>query len=509
MRIPRQRFGRLSAVVRPLVRRVATVACGALLAGCATQYASHTDKVMPESAEFLGGDGGDTRACTRLGGDPLQALIQNAFDDSPSLAQSWARLRQARAASRAQAGTLLPNLSLSVERTETETESGDTAGSSPGGTGAGGGAGAGAGAAGRGVGADSEQWQASAAASYELDFWGRLASRRQAARLSARAAGADLRTAAVTLASDVATAWGDWVTAAQRVRALERQVEDARALAELQALRFARGQSGALALTQARQEVASLSARLDDARGTLDNTRVRLNLLLGRSPNDGRLPEPPADLPQPDAWPDPGVPSELLDRRPDLRAAWLRLRAADADAAAAAAERWPRLTLSANLIYQAGELDKLFDRAIRQVAAALDWNVFSGGRLAAEQAQAEATALERLYAMEEAWLQALREVQSALDAGDAARERLVDLRDQKEQAEQRLALAKRRYAQGQVDYLEVLSAQQAVNSAALELLGARNARYTQRVNLCRGLAANVAGSLPEPSLMRNDHEESS
>lgn len=477
--------------------RVALALAGAVLtASCATQWAPRARQALPDGGLFAGGGDDPPAMCADLGGEALQGLIRTAFAESPGLAQSWARLRQARAASRAQAGTLLPSLSLSAERTETETDAG-------GASAAAGAAGAPAGVTGASGG--SPAWQAGAAASYELDFWGRLHSRRQAARLSAEAAGADLRTAAVTLASDVATAWAEWVTAVQRVATLAEQKADAQRLTRLQALRFGQGQSDALALTQARQELSAVASRLAEARGDADNARVRLAVLLGAAPTAIDV-SAPARLPAPAGDPAPGVPSNLLSARPDLRAAWLRLRAADAEAAAAAAERWPRLTLSANLFYQAAEFEELFDESVRQIAAALDWTVFSGGRLAAEQDRAEARALERLYALEEAWIQALGEVQRALDGEAAARARQIELAAQLDRARERLALAHRRYAQGQSAYLEVLSAQQAVNSAELELLAARNGVFVQRVNLCRGLAAGVSGPLPEPALMRAPDE---
>lgn len=464
--------------LRPIVAFAAV-----LLTACAARWAPQADETLSDAGAFTGNGEADPAMCTELGGDPLQALIREGFSDSPSLAQSWARLRQARAASRAQNGTLLPSLAVSASRTETDSDATTGTASVPGQQGA--------------VAGDTV-WQAGAAASYELDFWGRLHNRRQAADLSARAAEADLRTAALTLASDIATAWAGWVTAARRAETLSMQSEDAEALARLQALRFGQGQSDALALSQARQEASSIAARLADARGEAENARVRLAVLLGRTP-DALTAEIPAGLPEIGESPAPGVPSELLEARPDLQAAWLRLRAADEEAAAVAAERWPRLTLSANLIYQASELQDIFDESVRQVAAALDWTLFSGGTLAARQDEAEARALERLYGLEQAWLAALAEVQTALNAERAARLRSDRLRDQLRHARDRLTLAHRRYAQGQIAYLEVLAAQQAVNAAELDLLAAENAGFVQRVNLCRGLAANVARPLPKPA----------
>lgn len=467
------------------------------LTACATQWAPRTEEALPEAGGFSGGGEADPAVCTRFGGDPLQALIHKAFADSPTLAQSRARLSQARAVSRAQSATLLPSLSLSVERSETgvdgEGPATGTTGTTP-------------------VGSESfgtsRPWQAGAAASYEVDFWGRLDNRREAARLSARAAEADLRTAALTLASDIAIAWADWVTAVRRAETLAEQRESADSLARLQALRFGQGQTDALALTQARQEAAAVASRLAAARGAADNARVRLAALLGRTPAESSL-VPPERLPVENESPAPGLPSELLTARPDLWAARLRLQAADAEAAAAAAERWPRLTLSANLFYQAEELENLFDEAVRQTAAALDWTIFSGGRLSARQAEAEARALERLHGLKQAWLQALAEVQTALDAERAAHRRTAELRERLRHARERLGHAYRRYAQGQAAYLEVLSAQQAVNDAELGLLDARNAGFVQRVNLCRGLAASVAGPLPKPAPMRANREETS
>lgn len=470
----------------------ASALVGILLTACATQWAPESERALPDGGVFTGGGQGDPARCARLGGEPLQSLIEVAFSDNPTLAQSRARLRQARAASRARGATLLPSLALSTERTETEGDGAVVTG-----TGA---------PAGQSAADTRSAWQATAAASYELDFWGRLDSRREAARLSAQAAEADLRTATLTLASDVAIAWAEWVTSVRRVDTLAAQLRDAESLSRLQALRFGQGQADALALTQARQEAAAVASNLAEARGQAENAHARLAVLLGRPPTTDSQ-TPPSRLPIGDSeLPAPGLPSELLSARPDLRAAWLRLRAADAEAAAAAAERWPRLTLSANLVYQASEFENLFDEAINQIAAALDWNVFSGGALAARQAEAEAAALERLYALKQAWLEALREVQSALDAERAARERLVNVRTQLRHAEARLALAHRRYAQGQAAYLEVLSAQQAVNTAERDLLAARNAGFVQHVNLCRGLAANVAEPLPTPAPMQTNRD---
>lgn len=479
------------------LRRVMLASGVVVLAGCATAMAPKAEQTLAPLEAFDANGEAPVAACASLGGAPLQSLIADAFADSPTLAQSWARLYQARAAARAQGASLLPALSFSGEYRDTAT------------VGSGGNTVAGVPQGGFGPGANigGEPWQATVAARYELDFWGRLHHRREAARRSAQAAEADLRTAALSLSADIAIAWAEWVTAVHRHATLQRQFDDAEALAQLQALRFGRGQSDALALAQARQQVAALRAQRADAEGAKARARLRLQLLRGQSPQGASLSAPSDGLPGPEALPDAGLPSALLDRRPDLRAAWLRLQAADAQAAASAAERWPRLTLSANLFSQAAQFGELFEQSLRQIAATLDWTLFQGGALKARQQESEAAAIERLYALEQAWLQALNEVQGALVGEAAATRRLEALGAQRSHAEQRLRQARRRYAQGQLPYLEVLSAQQALNAAELESLAARNARFVQRVNLCRSVAARVGQPLPKPALIASHAEE--
>ncbi|MEQ9011922.1 TolC family protein [Algiphilus sp.] len=493
----RPSIDRLPARFCASMHRLVLVMGGVLLAGCAAVMAPKAEQTLTPLAVFDANGAAPVAACTSLGGAPLQSLINDAFTDSPTLAQSWARLQQARAAARAQGATVLPTLSLSGEYRDTATvgSGNNTVTGIP------------QGGFGPGANIGGDPWQSTIAARYELDFWGRLHHRRQAARLSAEAAAADLRTAALSLSADIAIAWAEWVTAGHRQATLQRQLEDAEALVRLQALRFGRGQSDALALAQARQQAAALKAQRADAEGAEAQARLRLQLLLGRTPKQWSLPAAPDRLPGPEALPDAGLPSALLDRRPDLRAAWLRLQAADAQAAAAAAERWPRLTLSANLFSQAAQFGELFEQSLRQIAAGLDWTLFQGGALKARQQESEAVAVERLYGLEQAWLQALSEVQGALIGEAAATRRLQALGVQRGHAEQRLRQARRRYAQGQLAYLEVLSAQQALNTAELESLAARNARFVQRVNLCRGLAAGVAQPLPKPALIASDVEE--
>lgn len=497
MRHTRLAADRLPVRLGTAARRVVLIGGSALLAGCATAMAPKAEHTLAPLEAFETNGEAPVAACASLGGAPLQSLIEDAFADSPTLAQSWARLHQARAAARAQGATVLPSLSFSGEYRDTAAvgSGGNTVAGSP------------QGGFGPGANIGGEPWQSTIAARYELDFWGRLHHRREAARRSAEAAEADLRTAALSLSADIAIAWAEWVTAVQRHATLQRQLDDAEALAKLQALRFGRGQADALALAQARQQAAALRAQRADAEGAEARARLRLQLLRGQTPQGSSLSAPSTGLPGPEALPDAGLPSALLDRRPDLRAAWLRLQAADAQAAATTAERWPRLTLSANLFSQAAQFGELFEQSLRQIAATLDWTLFQGGALKARQQESEAVAIERLYALEQTWLQALSEVQGALVGESAANRRLEALRAQHGHAEQRLQQARRRYAQGQLPYLEVLSAQQALNAAELESLAARNARFVQRVNLCRSVAAQVAQPLPKPSLIASHAEE--
>lgn len=166
-------------------------------------------------------------------------------------------------------------------------------------------------------------------------------------------------------------------------------------------------------MNQQKQQAESLRGLLVQARASESLARQQLLVLVGRPPQQDIAVES-RSLPPLVALPAPGVPADLLERRPDIRAAWLRLQASDRLKAAAVADLFPRIRLTATLFYQEREVTRLFAESLWSLAASATQPVWDGGRRFAEIDRAEAAAEAHLFQYGQTVLVALQEVQDAL-----------------------------------------------------------------------------------------------
>jgi outer membrane protein TolC len=240
-------------------------------------------------------------------------------------------------------------------------------------------------------------------------------------------------------------------------------------------------------------------------------------VLIGRPPSDEvsvdaqTLPvvEPLSNLDEQDAYEkDAGVPADLLQRRPDVRAAYLALKAADERTAAAVADRLPQLRLTASLGFHAEQIADLFEQLFWSVGAGVSQSLFEGGRLRAEVERSEAEAEEQLYIYADTLLVAMREVRDALALERNQRDRLASLKRELETARSVVEYARKRYRGGTLDYLRVLTGLQALQEVERELLEARRQQLSNRIGLCRALGGSwvesVKPSTQLPSSQQNE-----
>jgi outer membrane protein TolC len=204
--------------------------------------------------------------------------------------------------------------------------------------------------------------------------------------------------------------------------------------------------------------------------------------------------------------PDPGVPADLIERRPDVRSAMLRLQAADERTAAEVADMLPTLRLSANLSYQAQELADLFDTLFYNLSAEAAQSLFEGGRRLAQVDRAEAAAAEQLYNYGQTLLTAMREVSDALVLEKRQGEFIESLEKQAASAEKALQVARDRYRRGAVEYLRVLTALQSLQQAEQTLLDARRQQFSNRITLCRALGGTWTREL-ESSIAEDEESQ--
>ncbi len=308
-------------------------------------------------------------------------------------------------------------------------------------------------------------WQGDLAASWELDLWGRVRRQVEAADAVVQVAENDRRGVLLSLLADTA---GNYIQlrAVQHTLVVTRDnLEVARHSLRLSQMRLNDGVATALDVAQASAQVASIEARLpllDDRQAQLINA---LSLLLAEPPRrlQARL-LPSAQMPAPQQRFAIGVPSELAQRRPDIRQAEAQLHAATASIGVAKADFYPSIRLSGNLGLQSLQLADFGSWDARRFAIGpqLSLPIFEGGRLTGVLKLREAQQQEAALHYQQVVLRAWHEVDDVLRLYNASQLRRDLLAEAVRQNRIALETAQRQYVEGAVDFLNVLSVQGAL-----------------------------------------------
>lgn len=297
--------------------------------------------------------------------------------------------------------------------------------------------------------------------SFELDFWGRIANLTEAARLSYVASTEDQRVIRLGLISEVANAYFVWLESEQRAALLAQTVQTREQHLSLTQRRRDLGAASDLDVTMAQGSLASIQSDAAAMQRQREQARHALALLVG-----GRLPTAlPAGVPLQAqslslAW-GANLSSEVLLRRPDVRAAEQRLMAANANIGVARAAFLPRLQLTGSVGSASAGLGGLFKDGSREwsFTPLLQQPLFDGGRNARAVDLAEARKVQGVVQYEKTLQQAFREVADLLVARDTLQQQLVSLDAWSRSQQARLRLTEARYANGAANQLEVLDAQ--------------------------------------------------
>ena len=317
---------------------------------------------------------------------------------------------------------------------------------------------------------------------WEWDLWGRLAAGERAALEDFQATRADYAGAQLSIAGQTAKAWLALAEARLQLQLAEQTVVSFSQNTGFIRRRYEQGRIEPLELRLAENNLASAESLLYFRAEQIERVARQLQILTGAYP-DGQvgateLPPIPAEIPA-------GVPSDLLQRRPDLASAEARLAAADYRLWEARKALWPSIRLTASAGRTSAELDDLLKESfdVWSLAGGIVQPIFNGGRLRAAIDASDARAREALANYGQSSLVAFSEVETALSTQEHIDDREASLEVAAQQAEAAQALAERKYEAGTTNLLAVLESQRRALNARAEQITSRRQRLDNRIDL--------------------------
>ena len=324
-------------------------------------------------------------------------------------------------------------------------------------------------------------------ASFEIDIWGRLRRATEAGRANLLASEENRKAVTVTLVGDVASAYFDLIELDSELEIAKRTLATREESLRLIKLQQQSGVASTLEVRQGEQLVYSAAVVIPGTELQIEQAENQISLLLGQEPGPISRGRPLTDQEAP-AVP-PGLPSSLLERRPDIRAAEQNLVAANADIGVARAAYFPRISLTGFLGTSSSQLSTLFTGATRawNFVPEVDRPIFDGGRIKSNIRLAEAQRLDALVQYQRSIETAFSEVSDAL----AQRKRAREIRIQQEllvdAVRDRVRLTYVRYRDGVDSLFNALDADRDLFNSELLLAQDRRNELLAMVRLYKSL----------------------
>lgn len=312
-------------------------------------------------------------------------------------------------------------------------------------------------------------------ASWEVDFWGHVRRQVEAATAAMHETEEMRRDMLVSLMAETAQDYIDLRAAQTQLGILEHNIEIATNSVRLTTLRFQQGAATRLDVAEATGQLHTFTSRLAPMHAQVTHRLNALSFLVAREPGAldaelgkaGDIPAVPAVVPV-------GLPSELAERRPDIRMAADHLHAATASIGVAIADFFPRVTLSGSLDVQALQFSGLGSWASRQYGfgPTATLPLFEGGRLTGQLHLRRAQQKEAATMFQRTVLKAWQEIDDAMADFTAAQRQRDELALAVQENEIAVETAKAQYTQGSSDFLNVLTLQNALLSSQSALVDA-------------------------------------
>jgi multidrug efflux system outer membrane protein len=334
---------------------------------------------------------------------------------------------------------------------------------------------------------------------WEIDLWGRVRRTNEAARADLLSKEENRRALTIQLVSAVGEAYFNLLQFDTQLDIAKRTLQSWEESVRIAQARLRQGLSSRLDLDQFEAERANAAARIAELERQMVQAENHMSVLMGRKPFAIPRGKALTDQPMPPDVP-PGLPSELLQRRPDLLAAEQQLAAATARIGAAKAERFPKITLTGLLGVAHPELSLLFTDAssFGVLGAALAGPVLNAQVLGFQQDAVEAQSRQVVAQYQQSVLTAFREVEDALVAVRTARTQNEAQRQQVTALQSALKLAELRYKGGLANYLEVLVARRNLFEAELGMTATHRLHLVSVVQLYKALGGGWSPDMEQP-----------
>ena len=410
----------------------------------------------------------------------LTVLMEEAQTVNLDIAAATARLRQADAQARITGAPLLPGLSGAGSETYSRTSGSNSSGLSNGGR-------------------EVVNYSASLSASYELDFWGKNRDAAQAAEETAVANRFDRDVVALTTLTSVANAYFQVLASQDRIRTARRNIASAKRILDAIKQRLQAGTGNDLDVAQQETVLANQRAQVPPLRQTLEQNINALATLVARPPEAVRVTGGSLNrIASPRVT--PGLPSELLTQRPDIRRQEAQLASATANVGSARAQFFPSIQLTGQGGYQSSALVSLFQphAAFFSMVGGLTQPIFEGGKILGNFELTRARQDELLQTYRKTVVQAFADVDNALTS---IRQTTAKLRLQREvvaASRRAFGLAEQQLRAGTADIVTVLNTQLTLFQAEDLLSQAQLARLLAIVSLYQALGGGWEPRMERP-----------
>ncbi|ABC24032.1 RND efflux system, outer membrane lipoprotein, NodT [Rhodospirillum rubrum F11] len=399
----------------------------------------------------------------RFGSPELSALMSDAMTGNQDLEAAFRRVAQARASLAGTRAGWFPTLSASSNANRSLHNTARTAAAT-----------------------EKTTYDVGGDLSWEVDLFGKTRASVLSAEATAQSQALARDALALSIQGEVATAYVTALAAKDRLAIARENLATAREILALIETQVSIGSQAPLEQAQQRSTVAGIEASLPQLEADLAAAQTSLAVLLGRAPQGFRIQAPGLNALALPAIA-PGQPSDLLERRPDIREAEATLIAANADIGAARSAFFPTLTLSASASLS-GALSGGTTTA-GSLAGNLLGTIFDAGKREADLEVARQRWAELAATYRTTVLTALKEAEDALVTEDTGARREVALAEAVVQSTEALRIARTQYQVGDGDFLAVLTAQQTVLSSRDSLAQARGDRFQSAIDLVKALGS--------------------